>query len=106
MKNIGKDKQKCDKDAIRKRLNRIEGQIKGVQKMVDEGKFCVEILIQVAAIRSALDKVGGIILDNHVKRCIKETLESDETSVKEKDELVDELVGIILKFMRPTSEEK
>ncbi|MCP2604552.1 metal-sensitive transcriptional regulator [Candidatus Aminicenantes bacterium AH-873-B07] len=52
------------------RLKRIEGQIKGVVKMVDEGRNCDEILIQIASIRSALNKIGIMILENYLKICL------------------------------------
>ena len=55
-----------DKDMLIKRLNRIEGQVKGIQKMVDEERYCIDILTQISAIRSAINKVGSIILDNHI----------------------------------------
>ena len=50
-----------DKDMLIKRLNRIEGQVKGIQKMVDEERYCIDILTQISAIRSAINKVGSII---------------------------------------------
>ena len=49
-----------DKDMLIKRLNRIEGQVKGIQKMVDEERYCIDILTQISAIRSAINKVGSI----------------------------------------------
>jgi len=66
------------------RLKRIEGQIKGVAKMIEEGRNCNEILIQIASIRSAMNKIGIIILENYLKMCIdkmnreKEDLEEIE----------------------------
>ncbi|SHJ87306.1 metal-sensitive transcriptional regulator [Tepidibacter formicigenes] len=92
------DKSKHDKEAIIKRLRRIEGQVKGIQKMVNEEKYCVDILIQIAAIRSAIDKVGGIILENHVKRCVKKTI--DNSNGEETDRVIDELIKTMLKFMK------
>ena len=56
-----------DKDILIKRLNRIEGQVKGIQKMVEEERYCIDILTQISAIRSAINKVGSIILENHIK---------------------------------------
>lgn len=91
-------KSKTDKDSILKRLRRIEGQVKGIQKMVNEEKYCVDILIQIAAIRSAIDKVGGIILENHMNSCVKETL--DNSCDKDKDKVIDELISTVLKFMK------
>jgi DNA-binding FrmR family transcriptional regulator len=93
------EKTKKDKDAIVKRLRRIEGQVKGIQKMIDEEKYCVDILIQIAAIRSAIDKVGGIVLENHVKGCVKNTMDNSD-DIEEKDRVIDELVNTMLKFMK------
>lgn len=93
------DKSKCDKEAVIKRLRRIEGQVKGIQRMVNDGKYCVDILIQVAAVRSAIDKVGGIILENHVKTCVKNTIENSSDTA-EKDKVIDELMYTMLKFMK------
>ncbi len=92
-------KSKTDKDAIIKRLRRIEGQVKGIQKMINEEKYCVDILIQIAAIRSAIDKVGGIMLENHVKGCVKNTIDNSN-DIQEKDRVIDELVNTMLKFMK------
>ncbi|CAH2212636.1 metal-sensitive transcriptional regulator [Tepidibacter aestuarii] len=93
------EKTKTDKDAIIKRLRRIEGQVKGIQKMINEDKYCVDILIQIAAIRSAIDKVGGIVLENHVKGCVKNTIDNSD-DIGEKDRVIDELVNTMLKFMK------
>ncbi|MEJ8554885.1 metal-sensitive transcriptional regulator [Tepidibacter sp. Z1-5] len=93
------EKSKTDKDAIIKRLRRIEGQVKGIQKMINEEKYCVDILIQIAAIRSAIDKVGGIMLENHVKGCVKKTIDNSD-DIGEKDRVIDELVNTMLKFMK------
>lgn len=87
-----------DKDALRKRLNRIEGQVKGIQKMVDENRYCVDILIQISAVRSAIDKVGTIILENHIKGCVSESIKHDD---KEKtDIIIKELMDTINKFTK------
>lgn len=87
-----------DKDALKKRLNRIEGQVKGIQKMVDEERYCVDILIQISAIRSAIDKVGTIILENHIKGCVAESIKHDD---KEKTDItIKELMDTINKFTK------
>lgn len=83
------------KDAILKRLRRIEGQVKGIQRMVEQEEDCVNILVQIAAVRAAVNKVGGIILENHSKSCIKKAL-----SKKNSEEEVDELIDMVLKFMK------
>jgi DNA-binding FrmR family transcriptional regulator len=77
-----------------KRLNRIEGQIRGVKGMVEKEVYCDDILNQVRAIRSALDSVSKLILENHIRICLSEKMKSgDESSV---EELID-TVGRILK---------
>lgn len=58
------------KEAIRKRLKRIAGQVAGIQKMVDEDRYCVDVLTQVAAVRSALDAVGTALLTDHIEGCV------------------------------------
>lgn len=83
-----------NKKAIIGRLRRIEGQIKGIQKMVEEDKFCGDILTQVSAARSALNSAGGVILENYIKICLKDQLE------KNADEDMDELVDIMIKYTK------
>lgn len=58
------------KPKIQKRLNRIAGQIAGLQKMVEEDRYCVDVLTQVAAVRSALDAVGALLLTDHIEGCL------------------------------------
>jgi CsoR family transcriptional regulator, copper-sensing transcriptional repressor len=85
---------KCSKDIL-KRLRRVEGQVKGIQKMVEKDKNCGDILIQVAAVRAAINKVGGMILENHTKSCISTIVSSED---KEKE--IDILNSTIQSFMR------
>ena len=61
------------------RLSRIEGHVRGLKKMVEEDKPCPEILLQVVAVRAALDKVARIVLEDHVETCLKEAVTSGET---------------------------
>jgi CsoR family transcriptional regulator, copper-sensing transcriptional repressor len=84
------------KDDICKRLNRIEGQIKGIKKMVDDDKYCCsDILTQVAAVRAAINKVGVIILENHSKSCIKEIYDTED-----REKAIEELMITIQRFVR------
>lgn len=72
------------KDAILRRLRRAEGQIRGIIRMVEEGKACEDVLTQVAAARSAMDRVGIHILTHRMKECLKENpKESPEEAVGE-----------------------
>ena len=60
----------ASKDQLLARLKRIEGQTRGVQKMVDEDRYCIDVLTQISAIQAALDKVALGLLDEHVKHCV------------------------------------
>lgn len=84
-----------DREAVIKRLRRIEGQIKGIQKMVEEEKFCGDILIQVAAARSALNSAGGLILENYIKVCIENYIDNSDSN-----EDLDKLVDIMVKYTK------
>ena len=59
-----------NRDKVRNRLRRIAGQVAGLQKMVDEDRYCVDVLTQLAAVRSALDAVGVELLTDHVEHCV------------------------------------
>jgi DNA-binding FrmR family transcriptional regulator len=60
----------ADKDKLRKRLNRIEGQVRGIQKMVDDDRYCIDILTQISAVQKAFDAVALELLDDHVRHCV------------------------------------
>jgi len=62
------------KDPIQKRLRRIEGQVRGLQRMVDEDKYCIEVLDQVAAVTKALQAVAIELLDDHLSHCVADAL--------------------------------
>ena len=67
------------------RLSRIEGQVKGVKRMVDDGEYCIDIITQIQAARSALQSVSKIILEKHLKHCVAAALEEhDEAGIEEK----------------------
>ena len=59
-----------DKADLTKRLRRIAGQVNGVERMVDEERYCIDILTQIAAVRSALDRVAIAVLDDHARHCV------------------------------------
>ncbi len=99
-KNDNTDKKlnpKNDKNALIKRLNRIEGQIKGIQGMVEEERYCIDILNQITAAKSALNAVGTIILKNHINGCVSNTIKNDD---EHKDEMIDELIDIINRYSK------
>ncbi len=81
------------KDLIH-RLNRVEGQIRGVKKMVEEEAYCPDILIQVSAAKAALDGFTKVLLSNHIKTCLTEDIREG------KDESVEELLKLLQKLMK------
>lgn len=76
------------------RLNRIEGQVRGVKKMVEEDRYCIDILTQVSAINSALNAFNKVLLANHIKSCVVEDIRSGN------DAVVDELCVALQKLMK------
>lgn len=76
------------------RLSRIEGQVRGVRNMVDEERYCVDILMQVSAIQSALNSFTKVLLTSHIKSCVINNVKSGN------DEIIDELCTTIQKLMK------
>lgn len=70
------------KGAHLKRLRRIEGQVRGIHRMVEEDKYCIDILTQVSSVQAALRAVGMGLLDDHVRHCVRESLEQGEGDQK------------------------
>ncbi len=87
-----------DKEKLRNRLRRIEGQVRGLQRMVDEEAYCVDVLTQVASVVSALEKVGTLVLKDHVEHCVRESIESGDR--QKADEKVEELTTAVERFLR------
>ena len=85
-----------DKERLENRLRRIEGQVRGVQRMVDEEAYCVDILTQIASVVSALEKVGTILLKDHVEHCVRESIEKGEDA----DDEIEELTTAVERFLR------
>ncbi len=80
------------------RLNRIEGQVKGIKKMIEEGRYCVEVLGQISAVHEALRGVGKIIMRNYLGNCVTSSLRSG--SSKKAKETYSELMDVIYKFAK------
>ncbi len=59
-----------DREAVLRRLSRIEGQVRGVARMVEDDRYCIDVLTQIAAVRAALDKVALALVDGHVRHCV------------------------------------
>lgn len=78
-----------------KRLRKIEGQIKGLMKMINDEKYCIDLITQVNAIRRALEKVALIIMKRHIESCVVEAVKEKKGTQK-----IDELINSIDKFIR------
>ncbi|MGH7430155.1 MAG: metal-sensitive transcriptional regulator [Candidatus Methylomirabilaceae bacterium] len=80
------------------RLNRIEGQVQGVQRMVEEEKYCVDILTQISAIQGALEQVRKILLGRHIESCVAEAIASGRQGDRQKK--IDELLDVFSRYAR------
>ena len=83
-----------DKEALLKRLRRIEGQVRGISRMVTEDAYCIDVLTQIAAIKAAIDQVGLILLQDHIKHCVTDSVRQGDSAK------VDELVKAVSRFAR------
>ncbi len=85
-----KPRTKDEKQAVINRLKRIEGQVRGIQKMVEEDRYCMDILVQISAIQSALKQVGFSVSERHMKHCVHNAIQSGEGT-----EMIEELLGVM-----------
>ncbi|TGE37865.1 transcriptional regulator [Desulfosporosinus fructosivorans] len=83
------------KEDLIRRLKKIEGQVKGIQRMVNEDKYCVDVLIQVAAVRAAINRVGTIVFEHHSRRCMLNAVENSD-----QEAAIEELIGVLTKFIK------
>jgi CsoR family transcriptional regulator, copper-sensing transcriptional repressor len=84
------------KDELLKRLSRIEGQVRGISRMVDEDRYCIDVLTQIGAIQAALDKISLGLLDGHARHC----LAGEGAGPADPDEQADELMGAVGRMLR------
>jgi CsoR family transcriptional regulator, copper-sensing transcriptional repressor len=87
-----------NKDQIVKRLHRIEGQVRGIERMVEDDRYCVDILTQISAVTTALESLGFKILDDHVNHCVARAIasgDSEQAEVKTR-----ELLDAVHRFSR------
>ena len=86
------------KDALVKRLHRIEGQVRGIERMVEQERYCIDVLTQIAAVNTALESLAFTILDDHVNHCVAGALSSgDEAEAAQKTR---ELLAAVHRFAR------
>jgi CsoR family transcriptional regulator, copper-sensing transcriptional repressor len=84
-----------DKNALSKRLNRIEGQVRGIGNMINEDRYCIDVLTQVSAVQSALDSLALRILEQHLHGCVQGAVRSGSG-----DDAIEEALAVIRKFAR------
>jgi DNA-binding FrmR family transcriptional regulator len=89
-----KDRTDTERKDLMNRLKRIEGQVRGVEGMLESGAYCTDILMQVSAITSALNSFNKVLLGNHVKTCVAENIRAGN------NEIIDELVDTLQKLMK------
>jgi DNA-binding FrmR family transcriptional regulator len=85
------------KDSNLKRLRRIEGQVRGLQKMIEEDRYCADVLTQISSVQEALRSVGRELMRNHLKHCASHAIRAGEG---EAEAMYDELIGLIYKHSR------
>jgi len=84
-----------DKDDLLKRLNRIGGQVEGISRMIAEDRYCMDVLTQIAAVRSALDALGLKLLHDHAHGCVQQAVRSGDG-----DHAIEELMKVVQRFAR------
>jgi DNA-binding FrmR family transcriptional regulator len=84
----------ADKEALLKRLRRIEGQVRGVERMVEEDRYCIDVVTQVTAIQAALDKVALELLSDHAAHCVAGAADGDQ------QEMTEELMAAVRRLVK------
>jgi DNA-binding FrmR family transcriptional regulator len=89
---------RADTKATQNRLRRIEGQVRGLQRMVEEDAYCVDVLTQVSAVQTALEQVALQVLDAHVRHCVADAVGGDDETAGA--ERLDELMAAVRRFAK------
>jgi len=87
-----------DKAALTKRLHRIEGQVRGIERMVEDDRYCIDILTQIGAVNTALESLAFKVLDGHVNHCVADALASGDPKAASKKS--EELLAAVQRFAR------
>ncbi len=86
------------KDGLVKRLHRIEGQVRGIERMVEEDRYCIDVLTQIAAVNTALESLAFQVLDEHVRHCVAGALATGDRG--DADAKIEELLAAVHRFAR------
>jgi DNA-binding FrmR family transcriptional regulator len=84
------------KAEVQRRLKRIEGQVRGLQRMVDEERYCADILMQMASVQRALSSAGKVLLRNHLEHCVTDALRSG--NARRAQSVYDEMIGLVHRY--------
>jgi DNA-binding FrmR family transcriptional regulator len=87
-----------DKDAVIKRLHRIEGQVRGIERMVEDDRYCIDILTQIAAVNTALESLAYRLLEDHTRHCVRDALASGDGGAAQAK--AEELLAAVQRFAR------
>ena len=87
-----------EKSKLKNRLRRIAGQVDAVQRMIDDDEYCVDILMQISAATGALSKVGEVILEDHLKSCVRDAMENGND--KDREQKLEELIAVFRKYKK------
>jgi DNA-binding FrmR family transcriptional regulator len=87
-----------DKDLIVKRLHRIEGQVRGIERMVEEERYCIDILTQISAVTTALESVSVKLLEDHVRHCVADAIAAGDAAEAERKS--EDLLAAVQRFSR------
>jgi len=85
----------ADKDKLQARLRRVEGQVRGLQRLVDEDAYCIDVLTQISAVNAALRGVAVLLLDDHLRHCVRDAAKSEpegDAIVTEATEAIERLL--------------
>lgn len=87
--------RRSDRQALLRRLRKIEGQVRGIQRMLEEDRYCVDVLVQIGAVKAAIDQVALNLLQDHTRGCVQDAVLGGRG-----DEAIEELLGILRKYLR------
>jgi DNA-binding FrmR family transcriptional regulator len=87
-----------EKDAVVKRLHRIEGQVRGIERMVEDDRYCIDILTQIAAVNTALESLAYRLLEDHTRHCVRDALASGDGGAAQAK--AEELLAAVQRFAR------
>lgn len=95
VKHMSRPRPDEEKQKVLNRLKRVEGQIRGIQKMVEEDRYCVDILVQLSAVKSALKNTGLTITERHMKHCVTDAINSGDG-----EDSIEELMTVLKQFSK------